>query len=68
MTEKQTKINALVKALHDGKIDDDFLHSQVRIISQSTNYDKNHPHFFESSKKDNTKGYSAVMRRNWKRS
>lgn len=67
MTEKQTKINALVKALHDGKIDDDFLHSQVEIINKSTNYDKNHYHFFESNEKDNTKGYHMV-RKNWKRS
>lgn len=67
MTEKQIKINALVKALHDGKIDDDFLHSQIGIINQSNNYDKNHPHFFESSKKYNTKGYSSVIQRNWKR-
>lgn len=67
MTEKQIKINALVKALHNGKIDDDFLHSQIGIINQSNNYDKNHPHFFESSKKDNTKSYSSVIQRNWKR-
>ncbi len=64
MTEKQIKINALVKALHEGKIDDNFLHSQVGIISQSTNYDKNHPHFFESDKKDNTKGYPMVRKNN----
>lgn len=51
MTEKQIKINALVKALHDGKIDDDFLHSQIGIINQSNNYDKNHPHFLKAVKK-----------------